>query len=71
MAYLEEHGVESKAYFEPPIHEQPPYRGPRLDLPNTEDAARRTLILPFFARMTREQVDRVAGLLEAGLRARR
>jgi perosamine synthetase len=67
VAYLNNHGVESKAYFEPPIHEQPPYRGPRYDLPTTEDAARRTLILPFFSQMTREQVRRVAELLAAGL----
>jgi perosamine synthetase len=67
VAYLNNHGVESKAYFEPPIHEQPPYRGPRYDLPTTEDAARRTLILPFFSQMTREQVTRVAELLAAGL----
>jgi perosamine synthetase len=69
VAYLNNHGVESKAYFEPPIHEQPPYRGPRYDLPTTEDAARRTLILPFFSQMTREQVTRVAELLAAGLEA--
>jgi perosamine synthetase len=67
VAYLNNHGVESKAYFEPPIHEQPPYRGPRYDLPTTEDAARRTLILPFFSQMTREQIGRVAELLAAGL----
>jgi perosamine synthetase len=67
VAYLNDHGVESKAYFEPPIHEQPPYRGPRYDLPTTEDAARRTLILPFFSQMTRDQVTRVADLLAAGL----
>jgi perosamine synthetase len=67
VAYLNNHGVESKAYFDPPIHEQPPYRGPRYDLPTTEDAARRTLILPFFSHMTREQVARVADVLAAGL----
>jgi dTDP-4-amino-4,6-dideoxygalactose transaminase len=68
LGYLNRHGVESKAYFEPPIHEQPPYRGPHYDLPATEDAARRTLILPFFSQMTREQVARVAETLAAGLR---
>ena len=57
-------GVESKAYFEPPIHRQPPYAG-RDDLvaaplPVTEDAAARTLIVPLYGGMTESQVERVA-----------
>src|SRR5439155_22058339 len=48
VAHLNECGVESKAYFDPPIHEQPPHAGSHHELPATEDAARRTLIVPYF-----------------------
>jgi perosamine synthetase len=63
--------VESKAYFDPPIHGQPPYAGrPDLvpaPLPVTEDASARILILPFFSTMTGDQVARVVEVLEASL----
>ena len=69
LAYLAGRGIEAKAYFDPPIHEQRPYRDPRVELPVTEDAARRTLILPFFSGMTREQVSLVVDEVTNGLRA--
>ena len=73
---LGERGVQSKAYFEPPIHRQPPYAARTelvpFALPETEAAARDTLILPFFSTMTLAQVDRVSetlsDVLEAGPR---
>jgi perosamine synthetase len=71
VGYLCDHGVESKAYFEPPIHLQPPYedagcrRGP---LSATEDASRRTLILPFSALMSLEQVTQVVDVFQLALR---
>ncbi|MGH9351116.1 MAG: DegT/DnrJ/EryC1/StrS family aminotransferase [Terriglobia bacterium] len=52
-----------------PIHWQPAYRSappPGVCLPVTEQAASRTLALPFFNRITGEQMDEVcAALLEA------
>ena len=71
VQHLVANGVESKAYFDPPVHRQPPYAG-RDDLvtaplPVTDDAAARTMILPFFSLMTREQVQHVAGILRSGL----
>jgi dTDP-4-amino-4,6-dideoxygalactose transaminase len=62
-------GIEAKAYFDPPIHGQPPYAGVPLPAPLevTEDASRRTLIVPFFAGMTNEDVARVAGALSSSL----
>src|SRR6058998_2749824 len=70
VAHLNENGVESKAYFDPPIHRQPPYAASRRELPATDDAARRTLIAPYFAAMAREQVSRVAKVLKDGLARR-
>jgi perosamine synthetase len=67
LTHLNERGVESKAYFDPPIHRQAPYREVRAELPVTEDVAGRTLIVPYFATMTREQVWRVADVVKEGM----
>jgi perosamine synthetase len=59
-------GVASKPYM-PAIHLQPYYRehfgyGPG-DFPIAEDVAARSLALPFFPRMTEQQVERVCSAL--------
>jgi perosamine synthetase len=65
-------GIPSRGYFTP-VHVQPYLRGhpstaePRL--PVTEDAARRTLALPFHGRLTAGEVDRVGDALEAAVLA--
>jgi dTDP-4-amino-4,6-dideoxygalactose transaminase len=60
-------GVEAKAYFEPPIHRQPPYAGDdsllATPLPETEAASARTLIVPFWAAMNEGHVERVVETL--------
>ena len=66
---LARQGIACGRYF-PPIHLQPPYRRAfghaTGEFPHTEHAAARTLALPFFHKITEEQVDRVSGaLLEA------
>lgn len=65
---LDDRGVQSKAYFEPPIHRQPPYADrPELvpfPLPETDAAAGDTLILPYSSAMTEAHVSRVAETLE-------
>jgi perosamine synthetase len=71
---LAERGVECQDYFEP-IHLQPYIRealgtGPG-QFPMTEAISARTIALPFFTRMTREQVDLVARELAAALGERR
>jgi perosamine synthetase len=69
--HLNASGIEAKAYFDPPIHLQPPYAG-RADLvpaplAATEEASRRILIVPFFSTMSEEQVGRVVEALRDGL----
>jgi dTDP-4-amino-4,6-dideoxygalactose transaminase len=68
MASLAEEGVETRAYFSPPIHEQR-YFQPFADrpLPRTERLARRVLTLPFFTSITTEQMDIVADRLAAAV----
>jgi len=68
IARLAERGIAAKPYF-PPIHLFPHIRalGYRPgDFPVAEEVARRTIALPFFTTLTREQVaEVVAGLQEA------
>jgi len=63
-------GIGCRAYF-PPIHLQPLYSGyaraePKLAV--TEDVAARTLALPFFNALPREEVQVVCEVLGATLR---
>ncbi len=71
VATLGRAGIEAKAYFEPPIHRQPPYAGDdsvrAMPLPETEAASARTLIVPFWSGMTSEHVSRVAGALQGAI----
>ena len=67
MRELRAEGIGSEAYF-PPIHLQP-YMVEQFgfkpgDLPVTEYVSARTLALPFFSRMTSNQVHRVCDVLE-------
>lgn len=68
---LEEQGIASAAYFSP-IHLQPFYRErfgySEGDFPIAEKVARSTMALPFFTRMTENQVQRVCSALRAALR---
>jgi len=70
MQYLQDNGVDCRPYFTP-IHLQPFYR--RLFnyregcFPNTETAASSTLALPFFNRLTEQQMDHVIRVLGEAL----
>lgn len=70
---LREAGIGCNNYF-PPIHLQPYMReqfGYREgDFPVCEHVAARTVALPFFNRLTDEQVDRVCATLEGAVEAR-
>ncbi len=67
---LRTRGIGCNNYF-PPIHLQPYMREQfgfkEGDFPVTEYVAARTLALPFFNRMTQEQVDQVCDVLEGTL----
>jgi perosamine synthetase len=67
---LAEGGIATGRYFAP-IHLQPAYAGwrGRAHLPVTEAVAARTLALPFFNRISDEQMERVCAELEAALAA--
>jgi perosamine synthetase len=65
---LSERGIETGRYF-PPIHLQPVFQKFALrPLPVTESAANRTIALPFFTRMTEEQLDTVCTAVRESVR---
>lgn len=69
IAYLASRQIAAKPYF-PPIHLNPHFRilGYRPgDFPITEDASMRTIALPFFNTLTREQVKEVTQALKEGV----
>lgn len=74
LAYLRERGIGCSDYFtplhlQPYLQEQFGYR--EGDFPVTESVAARTAALPFFNRLTREQVGQVAAGLREALSAGR
>jgi dTDP-4-amino-4,6-dideoxygalactose transaminase len=67
---LGERGVEARAYYRRPVHEQPPMRehAPAHDLPGTAEAARTHLAIPMSAALRAEQIDEVvAAVRDASL----
>lgn len=63
--FLTDQGIENRAYFFPPVHEQKYFeRFKDRPLPRTEDLSRRVITLPFFTTMTEAQMDRVAEALQ-------
>lgn len=64
MSYLGEKGIETRAYFHPPIHEQLFFaRFSDRPLPVTEDLSRRVITLPFYTSITQEEMDYVVDSL--------
>jgi dTDP-4-amino-4,6-dideoxygalactose transaminase len=63
-------GIESRAYFCPPIHEQNYFRRfADRPLPKTEDLARRVITLPFFTTITLSEMDDIVAALARAERA--
>ncbi|MGB9147480.1 MAG: DegT/DnrJ/EryC1/StrS family aminotransferase [Acidobacteriaceae bacterium] len=69
MQLMEEAGIATGRYFAP-IHEQPAYAAwsGAGSLLASEAVSKRTLALPFFNRMTGDQIERVCTALENALR---
>jgi dTDP-4-amino-4,6-dideoxygalactose transaminase len=64
MDALAKRGIETRAYFFPPIHEQRFFRAfADRSLPMTEDLSRRVITLPFSSSITEAEMQRVADAL--------
>jgi dTDP-4-amino-4,6-dideoxygalactose transaminase len=71
-AHLHDNGIQTAIHYPIPAHLQPGYRDLGYtagDFPVAETVAREILSLPLFPTMTVAQVERVAGVLRAGLPA--
>ncbi len=70
IAFLKERGIETRAYFFPPLHEQKFFRS-YVDrpLPVTQRLSRRVITLPFFTTIATEEMDYVADVLAASERS--
>lgn len=61
---LDAEGVETRRYYDPPVHRQRAYAGsPLPDLPVTDRAAAQVLTLPLHAGVTDADVDRLVETL--------
>src|SRR6266436_81307 len=65
IAFLKEQGIETRAYFHPPVHEQEMFRqySDRV-LPRTESLSRRVITLPFYTSINEDEMDYVVEALE-------
>jgi dTDP-4-amino-4,6-dideoxygalactose transaminase len=64
MAFLKQCGIETRAYFDPPLHKQDFFqRFADRPLPHTEAAARRIMSLPFFTTIDEMEIDYVVQCL--------
>ena len=64
---LSSHGIETRTYFDPPVHRQMAYRAWRHqggNLPVTDQVASEILNLPLYVGLTDEDVDRVVDVIE-------
>ncbi len=70
LATLNEHGVEARAFYLPPVHLQPAMSafGFREGaFPVTEKVAKELLLLPIYPELQESQVDHVAAILQKAL----
>ena len=69
--YLKEKGIETRPYFDPPLHLQPAYRKilpyKEGDFPISEDASCRVLALPFFTGIKEEEQIYVSKTLKEAI----
>jgi dTDP-4-amino-4,6-dideoxygalactose transaminase len=64
IGYLKDRGVETRAYFYPPVHEQKFFRRfAARRLPQTERLSRRVITLPFYTTISRAEMDYVVDAL--------
>jgi dTDP-3-amino-3,4,6-trideoxy-alpha-D-glucose transaminase len=65
--HLQRDGIQSRAYYRTPVHQQPALRT-AADLPGTDEAARTHLAIPMSPVLSSEQAAEVVASARAGLR---
>ncbi len=57
-------GIDTRNYFDPPVHRQRSYAHvDRMHLPVTDDVARRVIALPMFTALQDAEIDRIADVI--------
>lgn len=65
MGFLKERGIETRAYFYPPVHEQEYFkRYVDRPLPATERLSRSVITLPFYSSITHSEIDCIVAALK-------
>lgn len=69
LAHLRSHNIEASVHFDPPVHQQTPYKDIRqaTALDNTDLVSASLITLPIFPNMTHAQADRVCHEIQKGL----
>lgn len=63
--FLNQRGIETRFYFYPPVHQQGFFKKfSERRLPNTEDYASRVITLPFYATITKREIEYVVDSLK-------
>ncbi|QIL73394.1 DegT/DnrJ/EryC1/StrS family aminotransferase [Diaphorobacter sp. HDW4B] len=72
-AELNRLGVDTRVYYDPPIHQQPSYlqRFAAVELPNLQRHAQQALALPLYAGMPASEVDLVIDAMRAAVNSMR
>ena len=64
VAALRAEGIDTRCYFDPPVHRQQAYRRTHaVHLPVTDDVARSVISLPLYPSLPLGAVDRIAGVV--------
>lgn len=70
MRFLAERGIETRAYFSPPLHRQRFFaRFADRPLPKTDELSRRVIALPFYTTIRESEMDYVVEALKAAERS--
>jgi dTDP-4-amino-4,6-dideoxygalactose transaminase len=65
MRFLSDRGVETRAYFSPPVHQQAYFANYSYrTLPKTDNLASRVITLPFFTCIAEEEMDYIVSTLQ-------
>jgi dTDP-4-amino-4,6-dideoxygalactose transaminase len=64
VAVLAAEGIDTRSYFDPPVHRQQAYRGePAVCLPTTDAVSRSVVSLPIYPDLSVDDVDAVVGVI--------
>ena len=70
MAHLASHNIASRAYFSPPLNEDPRMQAPPTSTPVAKDISSRIVAVPFYADLTEEKARIISDVVRAFIESR-